>query len=303
MRVRLLHRSPRVEITRWQCFDDGAAARSERRFPGFVLSLTLGGACTVHSLDRSLVVDAAGLMLSPPGAPYWTEHTFGCGDRGFHLAVPAELGLALLHGVDRRLAAEVEAGRPVPVVRAAVEPRRLLRLGAWLEAELPQGGAAPGQVDDLALDLLRHALNALGPGRRPPPARSSTREQHRRWVEAARSHLLRNLGAEVRLADLARAVHTSPYHLSRVFRAATGMPPHRYLRHLRLAAAVAGLGDDRPLGELALELGYSSASHFSSAFRRELGVAPSDLRRRIRRAARRRLDSAAGTCNTCRGGA
>jgi AraC-like DNA-binding protein len=196
------------------------------------------------------------------------------------------------------------------VVRTGVAPGALLHLGAWLEAGLPQGGLgarrtarSPGshavarQVEQTALALLRQAFHTLSDEHRRP-ARASTREQHRRWVDAARSYLLRNLGGDVQLADLARAVHASPYHLSRVFRAATGMPPHRYLRHLRMAAAVAALGDDRPLGELALLLGFSSASHFSSAFRAELGVTPSSLRRRVRRAARR----SAAPCNTPRGG-
>lgn len=57
------------------------------------------------------------------------------------------------------------------------------------------------------------------------------------------------------------------------------MPIHCYLNGLRLRAAlelvVEGTGD---LGELALELGFSSHSHFTAAFRKEFGMSPRAVR-------------------------
>ena len=40
--------------------------------------------------------------------------------------------------------------------------------------------------------------------------------------------------------------------------------------------------EPRPLSvtEVAYQLGFSSSSHFSTAFRRKFGISPSDLRRR-----------------------
>jgi AraC-like DNA-binding protein len=57
------------------------------------------------------------------------------------------------------------------------------------------------------------------------------------------------------------------------------VPLYRYLTRLRLRAALERLADGaRDLTALALELGFSSHSHFADAFRREFGRTPSDVR-------------------------
>src|SRR5262249_18771934 len=82
------------------------------------------------------------------------------------------------------------------------------------------------------------------------------------------------------LDDVARAVHTSPFHLARLFGERTGLPVHRYLTQLRLRAALDRLaGGASDLTALALDLGFSSHSHFADAFRREFGRTPSDVRK------------------------
>jgi AraC-like DNA-binding protein len=80
---------------------------------------------------------------------------------------------------------------------------------------------------------------------------------------------------------MARAVHASPFHLARIFQQRTGVPVHRYLTQLRLRAALERLADGADdLTALALELGFSSHSHFTDSFRREFGCAPSTVRAR-----------------------
>jgi AraC-like DNA-binding protein len=58
------------------------------------------------------------------------------------------------------------------------------------------------------------------------------------------------------------------------------MPIHRYLTRLRLRAALERLaGGVHDLTALALEIGFSSHSHFTDVFRREFGRTPSAVRR------------------------
>ena len=74
-------------------------------------------------------------------------------------------------------------------------------------------------------------------------------------------------------------MHTSPFHLARVFQHRTGQPIHRYLTRLRLRASLERLSDGTSdLAALALALGFSSHSHFTDSFRREFGCKPSDVR-------------------------
>jgi AraC-like DNA-binding protein len=67
--------------------------------------------------------------------------------------------------------------------------------------------------------------------------------------------------------------------MCRTFRRETGTTLHQYRHQLRVRASLEPLRESRePLVELALRLGFSSHSHFASAFRREFGLAPSGLR-------------------------
>jgi AraC family transcriptional regulator len=70
--------------------------------------------------------------------------------------------------------------------------------------------------------------------------------------------------------------------LCRIFRRETGVTIHEYRTRLRLRRAVASFRDgDVDLLALALDLGYSSHSHFTSSFRSEFGETPSAIRARL----------------------
>lgn len=85
----------------------------------------------------------------------------------------------------------------------------------------------------------------------------------------------------ITLDGIAQAVHCSPYHLCRIFRQQTGSSIHAYLNHLRLRTALEYLAEGTDdLAALGVELGYSSHSHFTQAFKRAFGAAPSTLRQR-----------------------
>src|SRR4030095_11771775 len=96
--------------------------------------------------------------------------------------------------------------------------------------------------------------------------RDSTRKAHRDLVDATRVVLARRFREKLSLADLARAVFSSPFHLARIFRRETGLPLHRHQNRLRLRHALEHLADHQPdLTMLALDLGFSSHAHFSHA--------------------------------------
>ncbi len=77
------------------------------------------------------------------------------------------------------------------------------------------------------------------------------------------------------LEEIGRSVGCSPFHLSRTFSAATGMTIPQYLRQLRLERAAELLRSGKfNVTEAALEVGYSSLSHFSQAFHETFGCCP-----------------------------
>jgi len=90
------------------------------------------------------------------------------------------------------------------------------------------------------------------------------------------------LESSLTLGDLAAAVKVSPHHLSQVLNDAVGTSFHHYLAQHRIDEAkrlLAGPDRDRlRIEDIAERVGYSSKSSFNTAFRRLVGVTPSQYR-------------------------
>ncbi|MBC2654290.1 AraC family transcriptional regulator [Pseudomonas sp. MSSRFD41] len=102
-------------------------------------------------------------------------------------------------------------------------------------------------------------------------------QEHRAIVQA--KELLRSRLAEPpSLEELAAAVNLSPFHFARVFRRATGIPPHTWLMQQRIAKARALLRDGCLPLEVATQLGFADQSHLNRQFKQVYGVAPAAYR-------------------------
>lgn len=77
------------------------------------------------------------------------------------------------------------------------------------------------------------------------------------------------------LEDLGRKIGCSHFYLSRIFSTQTGQTIPQYLRQLRMDKAAELLRSGKfNVTEVALEVGYSSLSHFSQAFQETFGCCP-----------------------------
>jgi len=94
-------------------------------------------------------------------------------------------------------------------------------------------------------------------------------------VRHAMSILAENPAAPPDLRELARRVGASPFHLSRLFSKHAGMTIPKFIRKLRVERAAELLSSQScTVTEAALEVGYSSLSHFSKAFCEVMGCCP-----------------------------
>jgi AraC-like DNA-binding protein len=188
--------------------------------------------------------------------------------------------------VDEALLAEL-AGGPAdgfrfPVDHGPVEPATYL-LHRLLLSAARMRGADRLLVEETLYRVVGEALAsglrlAASQGRRPE--RPGTREAHAELVEATKELIARRLDERITLGQIARGVHSSPFHLARVFRDRTGFSIHGYRNQLRLRSSLDGLFEpDVGLALLARRLGYSSHSHFTDSFRRAFGPPPSAVRR------------------------
>jgi AraC family transcriptional regulator len=90
------------------------------------------------------------------------------------------------------------------------------------------------------------------------------------------------LDADLTLQELAAEIGYSRSHFLRMFRATTGMTPHRYLLKRRLGRARHLLEEvEFSIAEVAIMCGFSSQAHLTLAFRKEYGLTPTEYRRHL----------------------
>ncbi len=101
-------------------------------------------------------------------------------------------------------------------------------------------------------------------------------------VRKVTGYMREHLDEEIGLDELAALLSLSRFHFGTAFRLATGRTPHDWLVGERIERARELLRDPlRPVTEIALAVGYQTPSSFTAAFRKVLGVSPSEFRRRL----------------------
>jgi AraC-like DNA-binding protein len=250
---------------------------TEERFDGDEVVFTAGGSWRIGSRRGWVQADPGVVVLGHGGEEYRCHH-------GGTVPTDRNLLVQLKPGAIRAVLdphpdplSQALAERPLPnLASLPLTPEVRLtarRLAAEADASLP---GSQLRLDCLVVDLLVGLHRAAG---NPAPTTRAVRPRQRAAVEAVQRHIDAHLGDDLDLATLAALAHTSPFHFSRLFRAVTGQPPHRYLRHARLERAEQLLaGGDATIATIARQVGFSSVSHFAVAFKRHTGVAPGQYR-------------------------
>lgn len=151
------------------------------------------------------------------------------------------------------------------------------RIGWMMQAE--DQDAYPGGrlfTDSLASALAARLLALQS------RSNASTRKSERALPAWRLRHVLdyieAHLGDDLSLAELAAVAGFSLSHFKPLFRHAVGMPVHRFVLERRVERARALLLEGRKnMSEIALDTGFSHASHMARCMRRVLGVTPSQV--------------------------
>jgi len=131
----------------------------------------------------------------------------------------------------------------------------------------------PLYAETLAMAFVLHLLAAHGRGtgrKHLAPKGKLGALQLRSVVELAHAQLAAGLTLEA----MARATGYSTFQFARLFKATTGLAPHRFVLSLRLERACRLLGDDSELADVAFKTGFYDQAHFTNAFRKKFGVTP-----------------------------
>ncbi|THD64825.1 AraC family transcriptional regulator [Phenylobacterium sp.] len=218
----------------------------------------------------------------------------------FNAAQPARGGPAfprgafslLVPGEPRRL----ESAEPVETLAVAFSPREGIRLPAVstpppgtvdpgvhaLAHEvrrvlLTEGDEARAYLERLTDTLITRAAQVAGgaPARRRPDLAPFN-------LRRVQEHIDSRLPERITVDELAAVAGLSRGYFSRAFHAATGESPHQFILARRLAEARQRLdagADDLSL--LAIQTGFSSHAHLTTAFGHAFGMAPQAYRRRM----------------------
>jgi len=179
---------------------------------------------------------------------------------------------------------ESSGGRLFPRSFAPMKPETFFaQRKLFADAANPSAPMNSLQIDEAVTQLtgtiIADALEfwgCAGKGRRRP--RPVCHRRRLQIIEDAKSLLAREYWTDLSLADLAHKLHCSAAHLSRLFHSATGFRLCDYRQELRLRKGLFLLEETGlEIGDIAVQVGFASHSHFTSAFHRRFGVNPSEF--------------------------
>jgi AraC-like DNA-binding protein len=264
----LLLQTPTVTVRDLRCAGD-AGQESEPEHAAVTHLVFPYRGTYVRRVGRDeAVADASQVLFFNAGESYRVSRPVPGGDASLAVVVDPEMLGELAP------ATLLREGDPLMFreQRLRIDPRAQV-LVALLRHSLHEGIAEPLEAESLTLTLVQRSL-----GQRTTHAAGSSIGRQR-LVDRAKLVLTRDLARRWTLAEVAAVVDVSPVYLTQSFRQVEGVPLYRYQMRLRLARALDLLGHYEDLSALALDLGFSSHSHFSAAFQQMYGRSPSEFRR------------------------
>ena len=209
----------------------------------------------VGATDR--LVDANAVLFVTGGEEFFEAHPIAGVGHASAILTPSEDMLERLRPAGRLLR------------RVTVPARDRARL--TVHALLFDAGLEPLAREEIAVALLEEVLESGA----PPVAPSRSVVQRAKELLHAHAHQVLSLDF------VSHAVGVTPIYLTQIFSRSEGMPMYRYQMRLRLSRALLDLQTCRSITELALELGFSSHSHFTTTFRNAFGITPSAFRAQL----------------------
>ncbi|MER9655355.1 AraC family transcriptional regulator [Mesorhizobium sp. M0152] len=226
----------------------------------------------VRHVGRSdAVAEANQLLFFNEAEAYQISHPVAGGDACLDLVIEDAQLQELVPKEQLRAGAAVAFRR----LRRRIDPRAQAVV-ALLRHSLSRKIAETLEAETLALTLVRRSL-----GERTSHAAGAT-PGSQKLVDRAKLVLSSDLSRRWTLADIAAEVGVSPVYLTQMFHQVEAVPLYRYHLRLRLARALDLLGRYDNLTTLGMDLGFSSHSHFSSAFRQVYGRTPAEFQRSIK---------------------
>lgn len=223
---------------------------------------------TATGYQKHQHVRAGHISIMPAEMPYETH--WQCGAEILILCLQPQLMASI--------AEELVIGDRVEITEHWTANDLLMQqLGLGLRTELRKGSPTPLYVDAFATVLATHLLRQYSTAKqrslKPVERLSSAQLAH------VATYIDENLESKLSLAELAQVANMNLYRFARAFKQSIGVSPHQHVLKQRIERAKFLLATTNlTLQDIAYQLGFSSQSHFTTAFRRSVGVTPKAFR-------------------------
>jgi AraC-like DNA-binding protein len=257
-----LLKRPTITVSDFRC----TAVAGEKPYPelhrSHSISFVRKGSFGYHCRGRSHELVAGSFLIGTPGTEFICTHDHVCGDECLSFFFAPEL-------------VETSGERAGAWRIGAIPPLAELMVLGELAQAVACGRSDIGldEVGHLILSRLVEVVSG-----EPRKLAKLTARDRRRAVEAA-LWIEANSHRDIELEDAARQAAVSPYHFLRLFASALGVTPHQYLLRTRLRRAARRLAeDDKPVTEIAYDVGFNDLSNFVRTFHRAAGISPLKFR-------------------------
>ena len=266
MQATTVYSGDALSVIRYRCSDGPYSPPFIEQHPVTSISYVRNGSFGYRERGSAFELVAGSVMVGQRSDEFVRTHEHVTGDE----CLSVSLGPALTETLSTdRTVWQVGGLPPLP---------ELIVLGALVDA------AARGQSDlgtDEAATLFATRFVEVVGGRAHRPAGVSGLDR-RRAVDAA-LWLDAHAHEPLDLECTAQQFGLSPFHFLRLFRRVLGVTPHQYLVRARLGDAASLLAEhDRPITDIAFDVGFNDVSNFVRTFHRVAGLSPRAYRRLAR---------------------
>ncbi|MGH8804258.1 MAG: AraC family transcriptional regulator [Polaromonas sp.] len=256
-----------LQVVDYRCSAGPDAKPFTELHQGYSVSYVRKGSFGYRVRGESYELVAGSVLVGHPGDEFICTHDHHvCGDEclAFHLSP----GFVDLIGGD---AGTWRTGGLPPLPE-------LMVLGELAQAAAE--GQSDAGLDEVGMWFAMRFVEVVA-GRKQTP-QSATAHDRRRAVDAAMWISAHSL-EDISLDRVAAEAGLSPFHFLRLFSRVLGVTPHQYLVRSRLRHAARLLADDdRPVTDVAFDVGFADLSNFVRTFHRAAGVSPRGFRQAAR---------------------
>jgi AraC family transcriptional regulator len=238
------------------------------------IAIPLSGVNVRHVNGRAYTISPSHATLSNREEEYKVSHPYGSGETQLNIILQDALLADVLRSKDPT--AHERPDRPFLDRQLPVTSRFHLGVRALMRAT-QSSSHAQLELEEITVALVEQLLGK-GEHRTSTAAAKGNNE----LAQRAQAMLASHYAQQLTLQAIASELGTSVFHLCRSFKKATNATLWSQVQKLRTRAALTQLADGaRDLTGLGLSLGFSHHSHFTAAFRREMGLTPSAARQLI----------------------